>query len=83
MHDTNPAVPPASRRSSPSGTTSTGVLFERLADLSDEEFLWEPATEVWTVRLVDGKPKPDVEGWAADAARRAAADARMVDRASG
>ena len=36
----------------------TGVLFERLADLSDEEYLWEPAKEVWTVRLVDGKPKP-------------------------
>lgn len=45
----------------------TGVLFERLLDLSDEEYLWEPATEVWTVRLVDGRPKPDVEAWAPDA----------------
>ena len=41
------------------------VLTERLAGLTDEEFLWEPAAEVWTVRAgPDGRPVPDVEGWA-------------------
>lgn len=41
----------------------TDVLEARLDGTSDEEYLWEPATEVWTVRLVDGRPKPDVEWW--------------------
>jgi hypothetical protein len=40
-----------------------GVLFERLDGLTDEELLWEPAPTVWTVRLVDGRPVPDVEVW--------------------
>jgi hypothetical protein len=41
------------------------VLTERLDGLTDEEYLWEPAPEVWTVRRgPDGRPKPDVEGWA-------------------
>jgi len=44
----------------------TGVLFERLEGLTDEELLWEPAAEVWTVRVVDGRPKPDVESWPPD-----------------
>lgn len=44
----------------------TGVLFERLQGLTDEELLWEPAAEVWTVRMVDGRPKPDVESWPPD-----------------
>ncbi|MFL5681185.1 MAG: DinB family protein [Chloroflexota bacterium] len=39
------------------------VLTERLKGLSDEEFLWEPAANVWTVRNVDGRPVPDVEAW--------------------
>ena len=42
----------------------TEVLFARLEGLSDEEFLWAPAAEVWTVRMVDGRPKPDAESWA-------------------
>ena len=42
-----------------------GVLLERLEGLTDEEFLWEPADEVWTVRLVDGRATPDVEVWPA------------------
>ena len=41
----------------------TSVLFERLDGLTDDELLWEPGTQVWTVRLVDGRPTPDVEGW--------------------
>ena len=41
----------------------TGVLFERLEGLTDAELLWEPAPEVWTVRLVDGRPRPDAEVW--------------------
>jgi hypothetical protein len=40
-----------------------GVLNERLADTTDEEYLWEPVNDVWTVRMVDGRPKPDVESW--------------------
>jgi hypothetical protein len=67
MHDANPAVPVRLAPFLAQWDYMTGILFERLADLSDEEFLWEPSTEVWTVRLVDGKPKPDVEAWAADA----------------
>ncbi len=39
-----------------------GVLFERLSDLGDEEYLWEPAPVVLTVRLKDGKPTPDALG---------------------
>lgn len=41
----------------------TAVLFERLEGLTDDELLWEPAADVWTVRLVDGRPTPDVESW--------------------
>jgi hypothetical protein len=41
------------------------VLTDRLAGLTDEEFLWEPAAECWTVREgPDGRPVPDVESWA-------------------
>jgi hypothetical protein len=43
------------------------TLFDRMAGLTDAEYLWEPADEVWTVRLVDGRPRPDVETWPADA----------------
>ncbi len=68
MHDTSQPVPARLAPFLAQWDYITGVLFERLADLSDEEFLWEPAEEVWTVRLVDGKPKPDVESWAPDAA---------------
>ena len=39
-----------------------GVLFDRLDGLTDEEFLWEPAGRVLTVRLEDGRPKPDALG---------------------
>ena len=42
----------------------TGVLFERLDGLTDEEYVWEPADNVWTVRLIDGRPTPDSEVWA-------------------
>jgi hypothetical protein len=45
----------------------TEVLFARLDGLTDEEFLWAPARDVWTVRMVDGRPKPDAEVWAAAA----------------
>ncbi len=41
----------------------TGVLFARLEGLTDDALLWEPGPEVWTVRLVDGRPTPDVESW--------------------
>jgi DinB superfamily len=44
----------------------TDVLFSRLTGLTDEELLWEPAPQVWTVRLVDGRPTPDVESWPPD-----------------
>jgi hypothetical protein len=39
-----------------------GVLLERLEGLTDEEYLWEPAPTVLTVRMVDGRPKPDRMG---------------------
>jgi DinB superfamily len=39
------------------------VLFARLDGLTDEELVWAPAAEVWTVRMVDGRPKPDAEVW--------------------
>jgi hypothetical protein len=39
------------------------VLFDRLRDLTDDEFLWQPATDVWTIRMVDGQARPDVEAW--------------------
>lgn len=39
-----------------------GVLFERLEGLTDDEYLWEPTPSVLTVRLVDGRPKPDRQG---------------------
>jgi hypothetical protein len=46
----------------------TGVLFERLDGLTDEEYLWEPAPSTWTVRQgPDGRPVPDVEAWAPNA----------------
>ena len=44
----------------------TDVLFDRLQGLTDDELLWEPATVAWTVRLVDGRPTPDVESWPPD-----------------
>jgi|SRR5436190_5433266 len=40
------------------------MLFGRMEGLTNEEFLWEPAGEVWTVRMVDGRPTPDAEVWA-------------------
>jgi hypothetical protein len=39
-----------------------GVLFDRLSGLTDDEYLWEPAPSVLTVRLKDGKPTPDTFG---------------------
>lgn len=39
-----------------------GVLFERLEGLGDEEYLWEPAPQMLSVRMVDGRPKPDAYG---------------------
>ena len=47
---------PASPPSSPSGTTSPRSCSTDSHGLADEELLWEPAAEVWTVRLVDGQP---------------------------
>jgi hypothetical protein len=35
------------------------VLFDRLHGLTDEEFLWEPAPTVLTVRQANGRPSPD------------------------
>jgi hypothetical protein len=43
------------------------VLTERLEGLTDDEFLWQPAPEVWTVRPPTepgGRPIPDAEVWA-------------------
>ncbi len=41
------------------------VLDERLAGLTDEEYLWQPSSSVWTVRPgPDGTPVPDTEVWA-------------------
>jgi hypothetical protein len=41
------------------------VLSDRLQGLTDEEYLWEPAPDVWTVRLrADGKSVTDAEAWA-------------------
>jgi hypothetical protein len=40
-----------------------GVLNDRLSGTTDGEYLWEPVNDVWTVRMVDGRPTPDVEVW--------------------
>ena len=42
------------------------VLTERLAGLTDDEFLWEPAPTVWTVRPnpASGRNVVDAEVWA-------------------
>ena len=40
------------------------MLTERLAGLTDDEYLWEPAPTVWTVRMTPGGPRPDEEVWA-------------------
>ena len=44
-------------------------LAERIKDLTDEEFLWEPAPDVWTVRAdpSGGRNLVDVEIWAPSA----------------
>jgi hypothetical protein len=39
-----------------------GVLFDRLAGLTDDEYLWEPAPTVLTVRMKEGVPTPDQLG---------------------
>ena len=39
-----------------------GVLLERLAGLTDEEFVWEPAPTVLTVRPTPDGPRTDAEG---------------------
>ncbi len=39
-----------------------GVLYERLAGLTDEEYLWQPVERMLSVRLVDGRPTPDALG---------------------
>jgi DinB superfamily len=45
------------------------TLSERVKGLTDEEFLWAPAPEVWTVRAdpAGGRNVVDVEIWAASA----------------
>lgn len=63
MHDTTTATPARLAPFLAQWDYIAGVLFERLEGLSDEEYLWEPASEVWTVRLVDGRAKPDAEVW--------------------
>jgi hypothetical protein len=39
-------------------------LLNRVAGMSDEEYLWHPAPVVWTVRETEDGPKPDAEVWA-------------------
>lgn len=39
------------------------ILLERLDGLTDEEYLWEPSANVWTVRPGDAGSRPDVYGW--------------------
>jgi hypothetical protein len=39
-------------------------LLARLDGLTDEEYLWEPAPSVWTVRARDGRGRPDQSVWA-------------------
>ena len=46
----------------------TDVLFARMDGVTHDELLWEPAPTVWTVRLVNGRPTPDVESWPPDSA---------------
>jgi hypothetical protein len=42
----------------------TDQLRGRLTDLDDDEYLWEPAATVWTVRRTpDGRTVPDQRGW--------------------
>lgn len=40
----------------------TGVLFERLKGMTDEEYLWQPVERMLSVRFVDGRPTPDQHG---------------------
>src|SRR3954462_502434 len=62
-----PAVPGRLRPFLAQWDYVTDVLFARLQGLTDDELLWEPGREAWTVRLVDGRPTPDVEAWPPDA----------------
>ncbi|HEY3072537.1 MAG TPA: DinB family protein [Candidatus Limnocylindrales bacterium] len=39
-------------------------LLARLQGITDEEYLWEPAPVVWTVRPRDGRGEPDQTAWA-------------------
>ena len=63
MTDTPAPVPPRLAPFLAQWDYITEMLFERLAGLDDEELLWEPGTDAWTVRLVAGRPTPDVESW--------------------
>ena len=38
-------------------------LLARLQGITDEEYLWEPAPVVWTVRRRDGRGEPDQTAW--------------------
>jgi hypothetical protein len=44
------------------------ILLERLGDLTDDEYFWEPAPQVWTIRWVDGRAVSDAAVWAPVAA---------------
>ena len=44
-----------------------GVLVERLEDLGDEEYLWQPAGRSWTVHADETGSHPDTLGWAPNA----------------
>ena len=70
MHDTTHTIPARLAPFLAQWDYITGVLYEQLDGLTDEEFVWEPAAEVWNVRLVDGKPTPDAEVWPRLAAAR-------------
>ena len=66
---TDPTAPPIPARLAPflaQWDYIVGVLAERVVGLTDEEFLWKPAPEVWTVRpnpTPGGRNLVDAEVW--------------------
>jgi hypothetical protein len=45
------------------------ILLERLEGLTDDEYFWQPAPDVWTIRWIDGRAVSDSEVWAPVAAQ--------------
>jgi DinB superfamily len=58
MHFAEPEIPPRLAPLLAQWDYMAGILTERLADLGDEEYLWEPAPEVWPRRGMPATAEP-------------------------